>query len=160
MVVLTAAIYAIYCVKVRVGWIGVFLSINLTFFSNDVLNFLLQWCDNASESKHFEEQKESETAMEDEFSAQSEFSIPTDESEKLQSCKSSSKSATSSSVINNQKESSIRKVVREEISSVDEMRRILSSVDHYEALGFPRRKQFDATILKKEYRKKVCAKFY
>ncbi|XP_021595010.1 dnaJ homolog dnj-5 isoform X2 [Manihot esculenta] len=155
LVVLMATIYAIYFVKVRVGWHGVFLSINLTFLSNDVLNFLLQWCDNINESKHFEEQKESETVMRDEFSPECEYSVPTDESEKLQSCKSSSKPAATSSVISNQNETFSRKVVREEISSADEMRRILNSVDHYEALGFPRHKRIDATILRREYRKKA-----
>ncbi|EEF32426.1 uncharacterized protein LOC8266279 [Ricinus communis] len=155
LVVLMATIYAIYCVKVRVGWHGVFLSINLTFLSNDAVNFLLQWCDNINERTHIEEQKESETVMQDEFSTECEFSLPTDESEKLQSCKSSSKPATTSTVVNNQNESSSRKVVREETNSADEMRRILNSVDHYEALGFPRHKRIDATILRKEYRKKA-----
>ncbi|KAH8494630.1 hypothetical protein H0E87_021136 [Populus deltoides] len=155
LVVLMATIYAIYCVKVRVGWHGVFLSINLTFFSNDILNFLLQWCDNVRESTQFEEHKETETVLEDEFSAECEFSIPADESEKVQSCKSSSKPTASSSVVNNQKESSARKVVvEEETSSADEMKRILDSGGHYEALGFPRHKRIDVAILKKEYRKK------
>ncbi|KAI5571867.1 hypothetical protein BDE02_11G124100 [Populus trichocarpa] len=157
LVVLMATIYAIYCVKVRVGWHGVFLSINLTFFSNDILNFLLQWCDNVRESTQFEEHKETETVLEDEFfSEECEFSIPADESEKVQSCKSSSKPAASASVVNNQKESSARKVVvEEETSSADEMKRILDSGGHYEALGFPRHKRIDVAILKKEYRKKA-----
>ncbi|KAB5534846.1 hypothetical protein DKX38_017932 [Salix brachista] len=154
LVVLIAIIYAIYSVKVRVGWNGVFLSINLTFFSNDMLNFLLQWCDNVKESTQFEEHKETETVLEDEFSAGCEFSMPADESEKVQSCKSSSKPAASSCVVNNQKESSVRKVVVEETSSADEMKRILDSAGHYEALGFPRHKRIDVAILKKEYRKK------
>ncbi|XP_011030754.1 PREDICTED: uncharacterized protein LOC105130105 isoform X1 [Populus euphratica] len=156
LVVLMATIYAIYCVKVRVGWHGVFLSINLTFFSNDILNFLLQWCDNVRESTQFEEHKETETVLEDEFSVECEFSIPADESEKVQSCKSSSKPAASASVVNNQKESSARNiVVEEETSSADEMKRILDSGGHYEALGFPRHKQINVAILKKEYRKKA-----
>uniref|UniRef100_A0A6N2MUS6 J domain-containing protein n=1 Tax=Salix viminalis TaxID=40686 RepID=A0A6N2MUS6_SALVM len=155
LVVLIAIMYAIYSVKVRVGWNGVFLSINLTFFSNDMLNFLLQWCDNVKESTQFEEHKETETVLEDEFSAECEFSMPADESEKVQSCKSSSKPAASSCVVNNQKESSVRKVVVEETSSADEMKRILDSAGHYEALGFPRHKRIDVAILKKEYRKKA-----
>ncbi|XP_065861699.1 uncharacterized protein [Euphorbia lathyris] len=154
LVVLMAAIYAFYCVKVRVGWHGVFLSINLTFFSNDVLNFLLQWCDNINENAHFEERKESETDMQDDFSAESEYSVPINEPEKLQSCKSSSKPATTSSVASNQNESSDAKIVKE-TSSNDEMRRILNSIDHYEALGFPRHKRIDTAVLKKEYRKKA-----
>ncbi|KAJ7948890.1 Chaperone dnaJ-domain containing protein [Quillaja saponaria] len=153
LVVLMTAIYAIYCVQVRVGWHGVFLSINLAFFSNDILNFLLQRFDNLSESTHSEEQKQSETVMEDEFPEECEYSIPADESENLHSCKSSSKPA--STVVDTQKEVPATKVVKEHTSSVDEMRRILNSLDHYEAIGFPRHKKVDAAILKREYHKKA-----
>lgn len=158
--VFVATVYAIYCVKVRVGWFGVLLSINLSFISNDILNYLLPLCDNVSESQQFEEQTESESITYDDISGKCDFSVPIDEAEKLQSCKSSSKAAATMTVISKQKESSVREVVREEASSVDEMNRILRSVDHYEALGFQRLKKIDASILKKEYRKKVYAFFF
>lgn len=159
LVVLMATIYAIYCVKVQVGWHGVILSINLAFFSNDALNYMLQWCDNVSESTHFEEQKQSEEVIEDDFSGECEYSIPTEESEKVHSCKSSSKPVTST-VIDDPKESSPSTVAKEEINSAVEMKKILDSIDHYEALGFPRHKKIDAAILKKEYRKKVDITFH
>lgn len=149
--------YAMYCVQVRVGWLGVFLAINLAFLSNDILNFLLQWFDNMGESSHSEEQKESETVVEDDFSEECEYSIPTDESENLHSCKSSSKPAVITSVVDKQKELSVNKVVREQTDSIDEMKRILKSLNHYEALGLSRHKKIDAAVLKKEYRKKVFA---
>ncbi|KAJ8755055.1 hypothetical protein K2173_016584 [Erythroxylum novogranatense] len=155
LVVLMATVYAVYCVKVRVGWFGVFLSINLAFFSNDALNFFVQWCDNTVENIHFEDKKESETVTEDDFSSECDFSFPTNESEEVQSCKSSSKPATASAVVNNQTNLSSKNVVRQEAGSTDEMRRILHSADHYEALGFPRDKPIDTTILRKEYRKKA-----
>uniref|UniRef100_A0A5B6Z8I7 J domain-containing protein n=1 Tax=Davidia involucrata TaxID=16924 RepID=A0A5B6Z8I7_DAVIN len=141
LVVLMATIYAIYCVKVQVGWHGVFLSINLAFLSNDLFNYLLQWCDNLSESTHS-------------FSGESEYSVPSDDAEKLHSCKSSSKTAAAT-FVSYQRESSAKQVVREDANSFNEMKRILSSVDHYEALGFLRHKKIDATLLKKEYRKKA-----
>ena len=160
--VLIGTIYAIYCVQVRVGWLGVFLAINLAFLSNDILNFLLQWFDNVSESSHSEEQKQSETIVEDDFSEECEYPIPTDESENLHSCKSSSKPAVTTAVVDNKKELSVNKVVREQTtttttttSSIDEMKRILKSLNHYDALGFSRHKKIDAAVLKKEYRKKV-----
>lgn len=155
LVVLMATMYAIYCVKIRVGWHGVFLSLNLTFFSNDVLNFLLLWCDNLSESSHYEEQKESEPAIEDEFCAGSGYPVQVDESEKFQPSKSSTKKADISSVANNQKEPCASEVTADDMSSANEMKRILNSVDHYEALGFTRHKGIDVTVLKKEYRKKA-----
>ncbi|KAG7955320.1 hypothetical protein I3843_11G064900 [Carya illinoinensis] len=155
LVVLVAAIYASYCVKVQVGWLGVLLSINLAFLSNDLLNFLLQWCDKMSESTHFEEEKPSERVMGNDFSEESQYFVPTSEDEKLHSCKSSSTPPVASSVCNDLKESIASKVVREQTSSADEMKRILGSGDHYEALGFARHKIIDATILKKEYKKKA-----
>ncbi|KAJ7981983.1 DnaJ-like subfamily C member 14 [Quillaja saponaria] len=154
LVVLMATIYAIYNVQVRVGWHGQFLSIHLAFLSNDILNFLLQRFDNERESTHSEEQKQSETVAEDEIPEECEYSLPTDESENMHSCKSSSKPAATSAV-DNQKEFSAAKIVKEQTGSVDEMRKILNSLDHYEALGFPRHKKIDAAILKKEYRKKA-----
>ncbi|XP_022942369.1 uncharacterized protein LOC111447434 isoform X1 [Cucurbita moschata] len=154
LVVLMATVYATYCVKVRVGWPGVFLSINLAFLSNDALNYLLQWCDKVSESSDFEEQKQSETVSEDEFSGESEYSIPTSESEKVHSCKSSTPTVVTS-VVDNQKEASCSKVTKEQTDSIDEMKRILNSGDHYEALGFPRHKKIDVIVMKKEYRKKA-----
>ncbi|KAG5550880.1 hypothetical protein RHGRI_009351 [Rhododendron griersonianum] len=155
LVVLMATMYAIYCVKVRVGWLGVSLSIHLAFFSNDVLNYLLQWCDNLSETTHFEEQKVPETFTEDNFSGEGEYSVPIDEAEKLNSCKSSCETPPTSSLVNKQKESSGKQVVREDTSSINEMKRILSTLNHYDALGFPRQKKIDAALLKKEYRKKA-----
>ncbi|XP_028761033.1 uncharacterized protein LOC114750877 isoform X1 [Neltuma alba] len=156
LVVLMATVYALYCVKVRVGWLGVFLCVNLAFLSNDILNFLLQWFDNLSESSsHSEDQRQSETVLGDDFTEECEYSIPTAESENSHSCKSSSKPAVTTSVVENQKEFSASKVVKVQTDSVDEMRRILNSLDHYDALGFPRHKKVDAAILKKEYRKKA-----
>ena len=155
LIVLIATTYSVYFVKVRVGWLGVFLSINLAFFSNDVLNYLLQCFDNVRENIHFEEQKESKPAMEDDLSGEFEYSIPTDEPEKVYPCKLSSKSATTSVI--NQNEFSAKRVVKEEISSAVEMKRILNSTDHYEALEVSRHIKVDPGTLKKEYRKKVDA---
>ncbi|XP_057949032.1 uncharacterized protein LOC131144415 [Malania oleifera] len=155
LVIFMATMYSIYCVKVRVGWHGVFISINLAFLSNDVLNYFLQWCDNVSVSSHAEEPKKSESVTDDDFSGECECTMPTDEDDKLFSCKSSSKASVTSSVVNNKTVSSVRKVFKEDTSSVVEMNRILKCIDHYEALGFPRSKKVDAIMLKKEYRKKA-----
>ncbi|MCH87314.1 chaperone protein dnaJ, partial [Trifolium medium] len=63
--------------------------------------------------------------------------------------------AVTTSVVDKQKEVLVNKVVKEETNSIDEMKRILKSLNHYEALGFIRNKKIDAAILKKEYRKKA-----
>lgn len=155
LVVLMATVYALYCVRFRVGWLGVFISINLAFLSNDVLNYMLQWCDNLSEKTHVEEQKESDSFTEDDFSGESDYSVPADEAEKVHSCKSSGKEAATSSSVIKPNESPVNHVVREVGNSIIEMKRILSCLDHYEALGFPRHKKIDTVLLRKEYRKKA-----
>lgn len=157
LAVLMAAVYAVYCVKVRVGWLGVFLSINLSFLSNDALNWMLQWCDSVRENTHSEEQKQSETIVEDDFSEDCEFSTPTKESENQHSyCNKAPTKPPASSVVKDMpKEAPASKVVKEQTSSADEMKRILNSIDHYEALGFSRHKKIDALVLKREYHKKA-----
>lgn len=160
LVVLLATLYSIYSVKVRVGWPGVLLSINLAFFSNDVLSYLLHCCDNVNESSDSTEQKGSESLTGDEYFGDCEFASPCEEPEKVLPCKSSNKLPASSSIIDEKKELSTRKVIREEATSLDEMKRIMSCTDHYGALGFPRHKKIDATALRKEYRKKVFCLFF
>lgn len=164
-----ALLYSIYCVKVRIGLAGPFLAINLAFLSNDAFNYLLQWCDTLNESTRFEEHKGSEAFTEDNFSGECEFSIPSDESEEQSATTSAGKTASKTSsrttsnttaVLKNQKEVSPSQVVKEDRCSSIEMKRILSSADHYEALGFSRHKKIDAAILKKEYRKKVNLKLF
>ncbi|PIA25529.1 hypothetical protein AQUCO_11100004v1 [Aquilegia coerulea] len=155
LVVLMATAYSLYCVKVRVGWLGVFLSINLAFISNDVLTYLLQGYDNESEDKHFEEQKETESVVEDDISGDFESSVPTRESENFHSCKSTSNTSTTSTFLNSQKDSPVPRIIKADTSSTDEMKRIINSLDHYEALGIPRNKNINATLLKKEYHRKA-----
>ncbi|KAL8150244.1 hypothetical protein V2J09_020052 [Rumex salicifolius] len=168
LVVLMATVYSIYCVKVQVGWSGVFLSVNLAFLSNDAMNYLLRWCDNLNERTHNEEFKMPESFTEDEFTVESEYPIPSfDEPQKTEPKKPPSKATktataaattTTTTVVKNmknQKDPSPSLVVKEEKSPLIEMQRILSCADHYEALGFPRHRKIDGLVLKKEYRKKA-----
>lgn len=158
LVVFMATMYSMYCVKIRVGWFGVFLAINLAFLSNDVLNYMIKWCDNLSESTHFEEHKDADSFTEDDFCTKCDYSAPTEveleEEEKVKSCKSATTPAPSS-VVEKPKESAAKTVAREDTDSLVEMEKILNSGNHYEALGFPRNKKIDVLLLKKEYRKKA-----
>ncbi|KAF8082218.1 hypothetical protein N665_0844s0031 [Sinapis alba] len=160
VVVLMATVYAIYSVNVRLGWPGVILSMNLAFLSNDVFIRLLQWCDSVSEKTQPEEEpKKPETVLEEEFPGEFEYPSappPAEEPEKkVHENKSANKPASPATVVSNLKEVSSVKVVNVETDSADEMKRILDSLNHYEALGFPRHKKIDAAVLKKEYRKKA-----
>ncbi|KAI3755963.1 hypothetical protein L1987_55774 [Smallanthus sonchifolius] len=174
LVVLGATLYALYYVKVQVGWSGFLVSINLAFVSNDALNCILHWCDNLSEKAQFEEQNFPDSFVEDEFIPASEFFAPSDETEKVdptdkpekvkptveaekvQPCKPLSKKQDSTTiVVNKPKESTPVSVVKTDVNAINEMKRIIACVDHYEALGLSRYKKIDAVLLKKEYRKKA-----
>lgn len=155
LVFFMATLYALYYVQVRVGWLGFFLSLNLAFLSNDFLSYLLQVCEGAEESSILKEETEFEPISE-EYTGDAADSTPISEPEKVSSRKSSSRdSSSTANYANGQPPASASRVVKTESNSLDEMRRILNSSDHYEALGFPRHKQIDIAILRKEYLKKV-----
>lgn len=149
------------------GWLGVVVSISLSLLSNDLLNYILQRCDNLRESTHFEEHKESVPFSDDDFVEDCDYSTPTDEDEKVHACKpsttkssssttkSSSSTTTPTPPVVKKQESSANHIVKEVVNSPEEMKRILGSVDHYEALGLSRVNKIDVILLKKEYRKKV-----
>ncbi|KAK1309020.1 hypothetical protein QJS10_CPA09g00730 [Acorus calamus] len=153
LVIFMMTSYAIYCVKAHAGWLGVVLSINLSFLSNDLLNRFLEGYDGMSEAKPFEEPKESEPIAE-EFSEDC-SSPPSEKAENSSSCKSFCKTSSISNLVNVQKGPCESKVVKDDSSSLDEMNRIMGSKDHYEALGFLRHNNIDVTVLKKEYKKKA-----
>ncbi|KAI3686117.1 hypothetical protein L1987_79789 [Smallanthus sonchifolius] len=155
LVILMATIYALYFVKNQAGWSGVLVSINLAFLSNDALNCMIQWSDNMCEKSHFEEPKLPKSFVDDEFVSECEFSLPNDEPVKVHSYKSSTKPVATETVENTQKESLTIPVVKDDREAVNEMKRIISCLDHYEALGFSRYKKTDDVLVKKEYRKKA-----
>ncbi|KAJ8478429.1 hypothetical protein OPV22_022156 [Ensete ventricosum] len=152
--ILTAVGYAVYCVNFYVGLYGVFLALNLSFISHDILNNLFQRCDCTDEGTHVKEQKESKQVMED-FSVDSEYSPPTKEAEDAVYSKSFSTTSNASNLSNTKKDASSSKVVIMEPTSLVEMERIMNSSNHYEVLGLLRNKSVDHNILKKEYHKKV-----
>uniref|UniRef100_A0A1D1YEW2 DnaJ subfamily C member 14 n=3 Tax=Anthurium amnicola TaxID=1678845 RepID=A0A1D1YEW2_9ARAE len=144
--------YCVYCVYVRVGWVGVFLSTNLAFLSNNLLTSILQGYDCMCESARCEESKKSEP-LEQESSENCDSSTPASEAED-HSCK-SCKTSSAENVVKIEKDHSSSQEVKSDASSLDEMKRVMNSSNHYEILGFPRNKIIDPTILKKEYRKKA-----
>ncbi|KAK1406904.1 hypothetical protein QVD17_38513 [Tagetes erecta] len=176
LVILMATIYALYFVKKQAGWSGISVSINLAFVSNDVLNCMIQLSDNLSEKSHFEEPEihksfvdneksfvdyektfvdDKKTFVDDEFVSESEFSLPNDETEKVHPYKSSTKPVATETVDDKQKEYLTIPLVKDGGEAINEMKRVISCLDHYEALGFSRYQKIDVVLLKKEYRKKA-----
>ncbi|KAI4388227.1 hypothetical protein MLD38_000575 [Melastoma candidum] len=121
LVILMATIYAVYCVKVRVGW---------------------------------HEEKDADILTEEEFSGENGSSGPDNEPES-HPCKPTCNQSAPSTITENMKESTSNTSFRQEAHSSGEMKRILNSLDHYDALGLPRHKKIDVVILKREYRKKA-----
>lgn len=158
LVVLVATVYALYYAKHQVGWSGVLVSINLAFLSCDALTCMDEWYDGLRQTTQFEEPKVSESFVENVIQAESKFCVLVNKSEQVGPCKSSIKPAAMSNSMNKQKKSSMISisVVKNYVNATKEMKRIVACVDHYEILGFSRYKNIDATLLKKEYKKKVC----
>ncbi|XP_006664189.1 uncharacterized protein LOC102721410 [Oryza brachyantha] len=148
------AMYAVYCVAVRVGLLGVFLTLNLSFLTNDLMNKLLQGYEGSTEERQFEETKHSDPVM-DEFYRSCEYpTAPDSEPETVSSAKPFC-STPVQDVLHVQKEASPSKVVKSDSVSLDEMKRIMDGLTHYEVLGIPRNRSIDQKTLKKEYHRMV-----
>ncbi|CAA6671795.1 unnamed protein product [Spirodela intermedia] len=132
---------------------GILLLTNLSFLSNDLLTTFLQGYDEAHEAGQREEPRKSEPIAED-FVGYGDFSSPGSKSGEDDTPK-SHKESDAGDVKNSKKDSSLSEVVKPDSSSLDEMKRIMDSSNHYEALGLPRNKSIDVALLKREYKKKA-----
>ncbi|XP_072994227.1 uncharacterized protein [Typha latifolia] len=131
---LVTTIYSVYCAKGYVGWLGIVLGLNLSFISTDVLIHFLRNI-NEQKSNHPPEHPEREafhfSPAGDAF--QSGYGSSVD--------RSSGDPSTSGA--------------EKEVTSEDEVVRLLNCTDHYSALGLRRYDNIDVSLLKKEYRKKA-----
>nr|CAD1819610.1 unnamed protein product [Ananas comosus var. bracteatus] len=139
--ILMSAAYAVYCISARVGWFGVFLMLNTSFFSNDLLNKLLQGYDGTAKGSRseykkarFQYEKASEPVTE-ESSSSCEYSPPTSESENVAAFKSSC-TMPMSNIFDTTEDVSPGKVGKDDSTALDEMKRIMDASNHYEILGF------------------------
>ncbi|CAN6454577.1 unnamed protein product [Victoria cruziana] len=153
LVVLMSTAYAIYCVKVRVGLLGVILSVNLAFLSNDLLDFVLQEYECVDEGSSPAHDAQANCSSE-EFEYVSEHSSHSDDPIKFPS-KASCQMPNVLQHVEVHKKASANKVVKEDTNSLDEIKRILGSKNHYEAMGLARNTSIDLALLRKEYRKKA-----
>ncbi|XP_059645097.1 uncharacterized protein LOC132286589 isoform X2 [Cornus florida] len=132
-------VYSVYCAWSYVGWIGLLLGLNLSFISSDVLIFFLK--NNANE--HGRPNDTPETAG---MRGRPGFFYgePASSSEM-----GSGQSADRSSGVPSTSGTD------SEITSEDEVVRLLNCTDHYSALGLSRYNNADVSVLKREYRKKA-----
>ncbi|XP_006650851.1 uncharacterized protein LOC102699671 [Oryza brachyantha] len=140
---LVTCLYSMYCAKSYVGWLGLLLSLNLSFISSDVLvQFLKNNVDdnkstgssrnsgqNSGRSGFFGEFQQSSA----DNTSQSGYAQPSDRGPGDPSTSGAEK----------------------ELNSEDEVARLLNCTDHYSALGFHRYESIDVSLLKREYKKKA-----
>ncbi|GFS35194.1 chaperone DnaJ-domain superfamily protein [Actinidia rufa] len=133
--------YSVYCSQTYVGWFGLILAFNLSFISSDALIFFLK--------NSINERRRPPQATEQTAGMQGQpgffYSEPKPSSADIGSGPSSDRSPGIPSTSGTDFE----------ITSEDEVVRLLNCTDHYSALGLSRYENIDVSILKREYRKKA-----
>lgn len=136
-----------YCAWTYVGWLGLIVALNLSFISSDALIYLLK--NTTNEHRRSSRPPEQTAGMRGRpgfFNGEqphASFSETCSEQAPDRSAGVTSTSGADS-----------------EITSEEEVVRLLNCTDHYSALGLSRFENIDVSLLKREYRKKVCAIFH
>ncbi|KAK4425984.1 Chaperone protein DnaJ 2 [Sesamum alatum] len=135
--------YSIYCAWNYVGWRGLVLGLNLSFISSDVLLFLLRNIINEQRTPNSStDQAAGVQGQASSFPNESVHDSPTDTGATgIRADRSAGAPSTSGS--------------DSEMTSEDEVVRLLNCTDHYAALGLSRFENIDVAVIKKEYRKKA-----
>ncbi|KAM3265084.1 putative protein isoform X1 [Capsicum annuum] len=141
LAVFVITLYSVYCAWTYVGWIGLIFALNLSFISSDILIFFLK--DNINEQSRAHSFPDQTTGVQGEPTFYSSGSVPpsTDDGYVHPVDRGTGIPSTSESDA--------------EMTSEDEVLRLLNSTDHYSALGLMRFQSIDASVLKREYRKKA-----
>ncbi|CAN1195138.1 Protein REGULATOR OF FATTY ACID COMPOSITION 3, chloroplastic [Linum perenne] len=142
LALLITTAYSVYCAWGYVGWLGLLLALNLAFISSDILVYFLK--NNIHRHRRSDGSYENSAGPQDipNFSTGESFPPGFPESVPGASADRSPGVASTSGTDS-------------ELSSEDEVIRLLNCTDHYSALGLSRYGNVDVTLLKKEYRKKA-----
>ena len=143
---LVACLYSMYCARCYVGWLGLLLGLNLSFFSSDVLVQFLR--DNVDNKKFNGSSRNSEQSSGRAGNIFEEFQPSADSASQARYAPASDRGPGDPSTSGPEKE----------LTSEDEVARLLNCTDHYSALGFRRYENIDVSSLKREYKKKVMLK--
>lgn len=140
MALLVTTLYSLYCARSYVGWIGLLFGLNLSFISSDVLGHFLK--NNISEHGSNTGQNQGRAGQfygEDMNGSSADDAFPSSSTRPAD--RSTSDPSTSGA--------------ETELTSENEVARLLNCNDHYSALGFARYENVDISTLKREYRKKA-----
>lgn len=142
LALLIATLYSTYCARNYVGWLGVILGINLSFISSDVLIHFLKNNLHEHRGNSFPEQSADSRGRPGHFYDES-----------MHASEDAFRTPERSGDRNPDEPSTSG--VETELTSEDEVIRLLNCSDHYSALGLSRYENIDVSSLKKEYKKKV-----
>ncbi|XP_068663862.1 uncharacterized protein [Aristolochia californica] len=135
---LVTTLYSIYCAVGYVGWLGLLLGINLSFISSDLLILCLKENINDHGPTSFPDQHEQHGGRSGNYFFDSD-----------------SFRTTLGGFMDRETGVPSTSGAETEMTSKDEVLRLLTCGDHYKALGLPRFENIDVAFLKREYRKKA-----
>nr|DAD38343.1 TPA_asm: hypothetical protein HUJ06_008984 [Nelumbo nucifera] len=141
LALLITTVYSIYCVKIYVGWFGLLLVLNLSFISSDILAYFLKNTMHEHTRSNRPEQDAGTQNRSDSFYGEPSRTSPSEAAFGRSSDRSAGLPSTSGADA--------------ELTSEDEVVRLLNCTDHYCALGFSRYENVDVSLLKREYRRKA-----
>lgn len=136
-----STVYSIYCAWTYVGWLGLLLALSLSFLSSDALMFFLKNNVNQHRTNSSPEQTSGMEGGPSFFNGEPVHPAFSDNVPGLSADRSPGVPSTSED--------------DSEMTSEDEVVRLLNCTDHYSALGLLRFENVDLSILKREYRKKA-----
>ncbi|XP_040990979.1 uncharacterized protein LOC121238209 [Juglans microcarpa x Juglans regia] len=134
--------YSIYCAWAYVGWLGLLIGLNFSFISSDVLIYFLK--NNMNKHRRpnrFSEQAAGMQGQPGFFNSETEHASTSEIDPGLSADRSPGAPSTSGA--------------DSEITSEEEVVRLLNCTDHYSVLGLSRYEDIDVSLLKREYRKKA-----
>ncbi|EEF43135.1 dnaJ homolog subfamily C member 14 [Ricinus communis] len=138
---LITTVYSIYCAWIYVGWLGLLLAFNLSFLSSDILIYFLKNTINQRRRSNPTEQAAGVDGQPGFFNGESFHPSFTETGPGLSSDRSPGVPSTSGA--------------DSELTSEEEVIRLLNCTDHYSVLGLSRYENVDVSVLKREYRKKA-----
>ncbi|XVE82310.1 hypothetical protein DITRI_Ditri15bG0138000 [Diplodiscus trichospermus] len=142
LALLITTIYSVCCAWMYAGWLGLLLALNLSFISSDALIYYLK--NNVNQQARPDGNPEQSNGMHSQPGFFNDESMHASFSENVPGSSADRGPGVAST-----------SGVDAEITSEDEVARLLNCTDHYSALGFSRYENVDVNVLKREYRKKA-----
>lgn len=139
---LITTLYSVYCAWTYVGWLGLIVALNLSFISSDALIYLLK--NTTNEHRRSSRPPEQTAGMRGRpgfFNGEQPHASFSETGSEQAPDRSAGVTSTSGA--------------DSEITSEEEVVRLLNCTDHYSALGLSRFENIDISLLKREYRKKA-----